>query len=350
MKKTLHRKQHLFAQPEKQLAYLSNGIFASGELPSFTTKLAETKNNPLRPKGIEILQVNLGYKCNQVCAHCHVDAGPDRKEMMTKETLNQCLALIKSAKIKKVDLTGGAPEMHSDFRWFVTQAKALGVEDLMVRSNLTILTAHKKYADLPTFFKANKVHIISSLPYYKKDNTDRQRGQGVFDQSIVALKRLNAVGYGQEKTGLILDLVYNPAGAFLPGNQTALEQDFKKELRTAHQIEFNHLFTITNLPISRFLDFLIASENYEHYMTRLVEAFNPAAISGLMCLNTLSVRWDGSLYDCDFNQMLDMKVQTKQPHIRDLDIELLNQRSIAVHQHCYGCTAGSGSSCQGSLT
>ena len=350
MNKTLHRKQHLFAQPEKQLAFLSNGIFAPGGLPTFTTKLAETQNQPLRPKGIEILQVNLGYKCNQVCAHCHVDAGPDRKEMMTKETLNHCLDLIKKAQIKKVDLTGGAPEMHPEFRWFVTQTKALGVQDLMVRSNLTILTAHKKYADLPDFFKANQVHVISSLPYYKKNKTDRQRGQGVFEQSIVALKRLNAVGYGKEKSDLLLDLVYNPAGAFLPGNQAALELDFKKELYTTHQIEFNQLFTITNLPISRFLDYLIASENYERYMTTLVEAFNPAAVAGLMCANTLSVRWDGSLYDCDFNQMLDVKVQIDQPHISHLDITRINQRYIAVHQHCYGCTAGAGSSCQGSLT
>jgi len=350
MKKTLHRKQHLFAQPEKQLAYLSKGIFAPGRLPPFAQKLSELNHYPLRPKGIEILQINLGYKCNQVCAHCHVDAGPDRKEMMTRETLNACLNLIKKANIKKVDLTGGAPEMHDDFRWFVSQANALGVEDLMVRSNLTILNAHKKYADLPHFFKTNKVHVISSLPYYKKDKTDRQRGQGVFDQSILALKQLNGVGYGQEGSGLQLDLVYNPAGAFLPGNQAALEHDFKKELFSAHKIVFNQLYTITNLPISRFLDYLIASENYERYMTHLVEAFNPAAVAGLMCTNTLSVRWDGSLFDCDFNQMLDIKVKTDQSHIQHLDIAQLNQRHIAVHQHCYGCTAGAGSSCQGSLT
>ena len=348
--KTLQRKQHLFANPQKQLAFLSKGIFASGQLLPFSKQIEQQQKEALLPKKLETLQLNIGYKCNQTCAHCHVDAGPDRKEMMSRETLQNCLAFIKKNGLKKVDITGGAPEMHPDFRWFVIEAKNSGVEDLMVRSNLTIITAHKKYADLPQFFKANQVHVISSLPYYKKGKTDRQRGSGVFDQSIIALQALNAEGYGKTDTGLALDLVYNPAGAYLPGNQNALERDFKNALRKAFQIEFTNLFTITNLPISRFLDFLIASENYERYMTTLVDAFNPAAISGLMCSNTLSVRWDGSLYDCDFNQMLDLKLKTTQPHIKNIDLESLQKRTIAVHQHCYGCTAGAGSSCQGSLT
>jgi len=349
-KKTLQRQQHLFSRPDKQLDYLSNGIFAPGKLPSFSEQISRCQQHPLQTKQLEILQLNLGYKCNQVCAHCHVDAGPDRKEMMSRKTLEQALQWIEKASIKKVDLTGGAPEMHPDFRWFVSQAKALGVEDLMVRSNLTILVAHQKYADLPSFFKANDIHVISSLPFYKKEKTDRQRGDGVFAQSIKALKALNTQGYGKADSGLLLDLVYNPAGAFLPGNQTALQQDFKKALWKDYQIEFNNLFTITNLPISRFLDYLIASENYERYMTALVDAFNPAALSGLMCTNTLSVRWDGSLYDCDFNQMLDLKIQRPNPTLGALLPEDLEQRTIAVHQHCYGCTAGAGSSCQGSLT
>ena len=218
-----------------------------------------------------------------------------------------------------------------------------------MRSNLTIIMANKKYHDLPEFFAQHKVHIISSLPFYKRDKTDRQRGSGVFDQSIKALQKLNRVGYGKKGTQLQLDLVYNPSGAFLPGDQTALENDFKKALMEDFGIEFNHLFTITNLPISRFLDYLIASENYEEYMRALVDAFNPAAAKNVMCTNTLSVSWEGYLFDCDFNQMLELKVASKHSHIRDFNAIELEQRKIQLSQHCYGCTAGAGSSCQGSI-
>lgn len=346
--KSLKARASELSDTQRQLDHLSNGIF-SNQLPTFEARLAQSKMPPIKPKKLEILQMNIGYMCNQVCAHCHVDAGPDRKEMMSRETLELCLDVLKRTEVTTLDLTGGAPEMHPDFRWFVEKAAAIGVQDFIVRSNLTILLANKKYADLPEFFSQHNIHVVSSLPYYKKSKTDRQRGDGVFNKSIEALKRLNAVGYGQFNSPLKLDLVYNPSGAFLPGDQQALEKDFKKALKNDFDIDFNQLFTITNLPISRFLDYLIASENYEDYMTTLVEAFNPNAVANVMCTNTLSVRWDGALYDCDFNQMLDMKVDSPVQHLRDFDAAQLLNRKVCVSQHCYGCTAGSGSSCQGAV-
>ncbi|WP_029034176.1 arsenosugar biosynthesis radical SAM (seleno)protein ArsS [Salinimicrobium terrae] len=348
-KSLLSRKNNL-SDPEEQLKYLSNGIFGDGELPLFKDKIAGGGAYPLKPKKLEILQLNLGYMCNQVCSHCHVDAGPDRKEIMTRETMQLCLGVIKKSGAHTLDLTGGAPEMNPDFRWFVEEASKAGIKDFIVRSNLTIIVANKKYYDLPQFFKKHNVHVVSSLPFYKKEKTDRQRGSGVFDKSIEALKMLNAVGYGREGSGLKLDLVYNPAGAFLPANQQALERDFKSALKEDFDIDFNELFCITNLPISRFLEYLIASENYEDYMTGLVEAFNPAAVQNVMCTNTISVSWDGWLYDCDFNQMLGLKVESRVQHLKDFEPELLQDREIRVSQHCYGCTAGAGSSCQGSVT
>ncbi len=347
--KSLKGRVHDLADSSKQLEFLSNGIFAPGGLPSFKEKLNTVQAEALKPKSLEILQMNLGYMCNQVCAHCHVDAGPDRKEMMSRATLEHCLQILKTTPVTTLDLTGGAPEMHPDFRWFVSEAAKIGVEDFIVRSNLTILRANKKYYDLPHFFKNHHIHVVSSLPFYKKDKTDRQRGEGVFSQSIQALVELNKVGYGKTDSSLQLDLVYNPSGAFLPADQLALENDFKKALKKEYDIDFNQLFTITNLPISRFLEYLIASENYEDYMQRLVEAFNPAAVANVMCTNTLSVGWDGYLYDCDFNQMLDLKVASPVQHIKDFDLDQLQSREICVSQHCYGCTAGAGSSCQGSV-
>ena len=347
--KSLKGRVHDLADSSTQLEFLSNGIFAPGGLPSFKEKLNTVQAEALKPKSLEILQMNLGYMCNQVCAHCHVDAGPDRKEMMSRATLEHCLQILKTTPVTTLDLTGGAPEMHPDFRWFVSEAAKIGVEDFIVRSNLTILRANKKYYDLPHFFKDHHIHVVSSLPFYKKDKTDRQRGEGVFSQSIQVLVELNKVGYGKADSGLQLDLVYNPSGAFLPADQLALENDFKKALKKEYDIDFNQLFTITNLPISRFLEYLIASENYEDYMQRLVEAFNPAAVANVMCTNTLSVGWDGYLYDCDFNQMLDLKVASPVQHIKDFDLDQLQTREICVSQHCYGCTAGAGSSCQGSV-
>lgn len=346
---SLHKRENELANSKRQLEILSNGIFQNGELPPFKDKIAETNQFPLRSNKLEIFQINLGYMCNQVCTHCHVDAGPDRTEIMTRETMQQCLEVIKKTEAHTLDLTGGAPEMNPDFRWFVEEAAKIGIKDFIVRSNLTIIRANKKYYDLPEFFKKHNVHVVSSMPHWTRGKTDKQRGEGVFDKSIKALQELNAVGYGLPNSDLKLDLVYNPSGAFLPGDQMSLEKEFKKALLEDFGIEFHNLFAITNLPISRFLDYLIASENYEDYMYSLVEAYNPSAVANVMCTNTISVSWDGWLYDCDFNQMLGLKVASKVKHLKDYNEELLQNRQIIISQHCYGCTAGAGSSCQGTV-
>ncbi len=347
--KSLKARKSNLSDPKEQIAVLEDEPFANGDLPKFSDKIKPLGHLPLKPLELEIFQMNVGYMCNQTCKHCHVDAGPDRKEIMTRETMQECLDVLKVHNIKTLDLTGGAPEMNPDFRWFVEQAQQY-VDEIIVRSNLTIIVANKKYYDLPEFFSRNKVRVVSSLPFYNADKTDRQRGEGVFESSIRALKMLNEVGYGKEGSGLHLDLVYNPTGAFLPAAQEQLEADFKEALSTEFGIVFNSLFAITNLPISRFLEYLIASDNYEDYMDKLIEAFNPAAVEGVMCRNTISIGWEGSLYDCDFNQMLDLKLAGKAPkHIRDFNLEALQNRSIMINQHCYGCTAGAGSSCQGTL-
>ncbi len=315
--------------------------------PSFATTLSNHEISSISPLETKILQLNLGYMCNQTCKHCHVDAGPDRKEIMTREVMNDVLSVLREHSFQTLDLTGGAPEMNPDFRWFVEQASQL-VPHIIVRCNLTIINANPKYYDLPEFFKQHNINVVSSLPFYQKKRTDRQRGNGVFDRSIDALQRLNGVGYGTNDSNLQLDLVYNPMGAFLPGDQATLEQDFKKELQETFDISFNNLLVITNLPISRFLEFLLASGNYDTYMTKLVQAFNPAAAAGVMCRDTLSVGWDGALYDCDFNQMLELPVATTSSrNIRDFDAEALLNRRIVTANHCYGCTAGAGSSCGG---
>lgn len=345
-KSLLARKADL-SDTSNQLKVLSGGQFAEGTLPRFASKLETIGHLPLKPVDLEIFQINMGYMCNQVCAHCHVDAGPDRKEIMTRETMQLCLDVLKNTEVHTLDLTGGAPEMNPDFRWFVEEASKIGIKDIIVRSNLTIIRANKKYHDLPKFFKKHGIHVVSSLPYYKRGRTDKQRGDGVFDKSIKALQMLNEEGYGVPGSGLKLDLVYNPSGAFLPGDQAALEQDFKEALMEDFGISFNQLFAITNLPISRFLEYLIASDNYEDYMESLVEAYNPAAVEGVMCRNTISVSWEGYLYDCDFNQMLDLKVAASGKHLSEFDLKDLHARDIIISQHCYGCTAGAGSSCQG---
>lgn len=332
-----------------QLKVLSDTDRISDGFPKFTDKIKESGTLEIVPKGVEIFQINIGKLCNQTCAHCHVDAGPDRKEEnMSRETLETCLDIIAKHKIPKVDITGGAPEMNPHFRWFVEECTKIGTT-VMNRCNLTIIRANPKYHDLPEFFAKHKVHVISSLPYFSKSRTDSQRGDGVFEDSIAALKALNAVGYGMPDTDLLLDLVYNPSGAFLPDTQTTLEAEFKRQLDRKFNIQFNSLFAITNLPISRFLDYLIESDNYASYMTELVEAYNPATLDGLMCTNTLSVSWDGYIYDCDFNQMLDLKVASPIQHIDDFDLELLAKRKVLLNQHCYGCTAGAGSSCGGEI-
>ncbi len=341
---TLKRQQHELSTAERQLEILDD--HQSIGIPSFQQKLKEIGLFPLKPTGMSIFQVNLGKMCNQTCKHCHVDAGPDRKEIMTKETMQQCLDALRDTDIQTVDLTGGAPEMNPNFRWFVEEISAMG-KSLIVRCNLTIILANPKYHDLPEFFAKHKVNVVSSLPYFAARRTDAQRGKGVFEKSIEALKMLNAVGYGKEGTGLKLDLVYNPTGAVLPGDQLELENQFKEKLKTGYDVVFNNLFNITNLPISRFLDYLITTENYQHYMNELVNAFNPSAAMGVMCRYTISVGWDGYLYDCDFNQMLDMKIEEAPDHISEFDLDKVNNHSIRINQHCYGCTAGAGSSCGG---
>jgi radical SAM/Cys-rich protein len=346
--KSLLAQDSEFAKKEFQLDVLNSGIFQDGTLPTFAKKIAESYQFPLKPKKLEILQINVGYMCNQVCAHCHVDAGPDRKEIMTKETMQLILNVMKETEATTLDITGGAPEMNPNFRWFVLEAKKIGVADIIVRSNLTIILANKKYNDLPTFFAENNIHVVSSLPFYKRDKTDKQRGDGVFDSSIKALIMLNEVGYGKLDNNLKLDLVYNPSGAFLPAEQVSLEYDFKKALKEDFGIMFNSLFAITNLPISRYLDYLISSDNYVDYMHTLVDAYNPSAVANVMCTNTLSVGWEGTLYDCDFNQMLDLKVASNIKHISQYS-ESIQNRNIVLSQHCYGCTAGAGSSCQGAV-
>jgi len=344
--KSLKATGHQLADSAFQLTVLSQGEAQAADLPRFRQKLAEAALWPLRPVAPAVLQLNVGKMCNQVCRHCHVDAGPDRKEIMTRETMQHCLDALAASDIAVVDLTGGAPEMNPDFRWLVTEIKKLG-RHVLVRCNLTIIVANKKYHDLPEFYRAHGVEVISSLPFYSADKTDRQRGQGVFADSIRALHMLNAVGYGQEGSDLKLNLVYNPAGAFLPGAQAGLQQQFKRALLRDHGLVFNDLYAITNIPVSRFLDYLLESGNYAGYMEKLVTAFNPAAAAGVMCRSTLSVGWDGQLYDCDFNQMLDLPVAAAARHIRDFDPAALAARTIVVNEHCYGCTAGSGSSCGG---
>lgn len=346
--KSLKAQQHALANPESELEILEN------ELPSgffnFSQHLEQVGLFPLMPTGLEIFQMNLGKMCNQVCKHCHVDAGPDRKEIMTKETMSQCLEIIQAEKsIHTVDLTGGAPEMNPDFRWLVSEIRRFRPEvKIIVRCNLTIILANPRFHDLPDFFKENGVEVVSSLPYFTALKTDAQRGDGVFEKSIEALKRLNAVGYGMEGSDLIINLVYNPSGAFLPGSQSELEAEFKKKLWDRYQVRFNSLFTITNLPISRFLEYLLRSSNYENYMEKLISAFNPVAAAGVMCRNTLSIGWDGFLFDCDFNQMLDLKVEVENhQHISNWNFAALSQRAIVVNNHCFGCTAGAGSSCGG---
>jgi radical SAM/Cys-rich protein len=348
MIKSLHARQHQLADHQRQLEVLENSVFSGGQLPTFQKKIEPLGHYPLKPSKIEIFQVNIGYMCNQVCKHCHVDAGPDRQEIMSRETMQQCLDVLSKARIKTLDITGGAPEMNPDFRWFVTRAHELGVTEIIVRSNLTIIVSNPKYHDLPQFFRSNNVRVCSSLPFYNAGKTDRQRGEGVFEKSVQALQMLNEVGYGRDGSGLILDLVYNPMGAFLPGDQAQLQRDFKKELKDNFKVDFNNLFTITNIPISRFLDFLIESGNYEDYMEKLVSAFNPAAVDGVMCRNTISVDWQGYLYDCDFNQMLGLKTsQQYGQHLSTFDLTDLENREIIIGQHCFACTAGAGSSCQG---
>jgi radical SAM/Cys-rich protein len=342
---TLLGQQSPLASPTEQLKILGR---VANCIP-FDAQLDHIGLLPLHAIGITVFQINVGKFCNQTCRHCHVDAGPDRTERMSLETAEQCIRALAKTDISTVDITGGAPELNPNFRWLVEQSRALG-RHVMDRCNLSVLLLPSQ-ADLAEFLSGHRVEIVASLPYYRASQTDAQRGEGVFEKSVEALQLLNKLGYGRPGSGLALNLVCNPVGAFLPPKQEAIEAQFRKELRARHGIEFNRLYTITNMPISRFLEFLLESGNYEQYMERLANAFNPAAAAGVMCRYTISVGWDGTLYDCDFNQMLDLPVNHDAPaHIRDFDPVQLDWRQIATRNHCYGCTAGSGSSCGGSVT
>jgi radical SAM/Cys-rich protein len=333
------------AQTSEQLRILgqTNGI------PPFAEKMRAAGLDPLCATGITVFQINVGKLCNQTCRHCHVDAGPGREEVMTRATAELCVRALANTGIANVDITGGAPELNPNFRWLVEQAVALG-RHVIDRCNLSVLLLPGQ-ADLADFLARHRVEVIASLPYHRAAQTDAQRGSGVFAKSISALRKLSEWGYGQPGSGLILDLVHNPVGAFLPPKQQAIEAQFRRELERHHGVVFNNLYTITNMPIGRFLEFLLASGNYDDYMQRLVNAFNRVAAAGVMCRYTISVGWDGALYDCDFNQMLALPLSFDSPrHVRDFDEVRLCERRIATRNHCYGCTAGPGSSCGGSIT
>ena len=341
---TLLRQDNPLADPAQQ-----RQILQSGERKSFEQSLIESGHGPLRSTGIEVLQVDVGKLCNQTCKHCHVDAGPDRREIMTRETAEQCLRVLAENDIPTLDITGGAPEMNPHFRWMVREASKLG-RRVIDRCNLTILMA-PGFTDLPEFLAENRVEVVASLPCYLAENTDAQRGDGVFGKSIDALKRLNALGYAQSDSDLELTLVYNPIGPDLPPPQASLEEAYHRELQARYGVVFNRLFTITNMPIARFLDDLISHGQFDDYMQTLIDAWNPETVPGLMCRTTLSVSWDGHLFDCDFNQMLNLGLSPGQPqHIRDFDAATVCQRTVATGQHCYGCTAGTGSGCTGAIS
>ncbi|MET0014613.1 MAG: arsenosugar biosynthesis radical SAM (seleno)protein ArsS [Sedimenticola sp.] len=299
---------------------------------------------------LETLQVNLGYLCNQTCKHCHVNAGPKRTELMDRETMDALLAFIDRKGVAALDLTGGAPELNPDFRYLVEQVRRRGVR-VMDRCNLTVLEepGQESMAD---FLAAQQVEIVASLPCYLEENVDNQRGKGVFEASIAGLRRLNALGYGQEGSGLLLNLVFNPQGATLPPSQSDLEADYKKRLFEKYGIRFNQLFTITNMPISRFGSMLLSKGEFHPYMQLLKESYSSCNLATVMCRNLVSVDWQGYVYDCDFNQMLGMHLETdgnKRPHISDLMEVDLTMLPIKTAEHCYGCTAGQGSSCGGAL-
>ncbi|MBD3610498.1 MAG: arsenosugar biosynthesis radical SAM protein ArsS [Gammaproteobacteria bacterium] len=315
-------------------------------------KLQNTTFPALNRDKLTTVQVNLGYRCNQQCNHCHVNAGPKRTEMMSQEVIDDILEFLRLQNIQTLDLTGGAPEMNEHFRYLVSQARAMNIH-VMDRCNLTILE-EPGYEELAAFLAEQGVEIISSLPCYLEENVDAQRGKGVYGISIRALKRLNVLGYGIEGSEKVLNLVYNPTGPSLPPSQVELEQDYKKQLKEQFGISFNQLYTLTNMPIARFGSSLLSKGQFEDYMQTLRDSYQSSNLSTVMCRNLISIDWQGYVYDCDFNQMLNLPMQlgtNRQPryHVRELSNTDFNKQSIAVLEHCYGCTAGQGSSCGGAL-
>lgn len=347
MLQTLQRTGNPLASPAEQLRILQGS--QPGPLFPFSDKLAAHGVLPLFRKRLATLQINVGKVCNQTCTHCHVDAGPRRRESMTYETASQVIDFLGRSEVKTLDITGGAPEMNPHFRMLVVEARKLD-KHVIDRCNLTILLANG-YADLPEFLATQQVSVIASLPCYLEENCDAQRGNGVFAKSIAAIRRLNKLGYAQPHSSLQLDLVYNPTGLGLPPEQRKLEAAYKSELETRYGIQFNNLLTITNMPISRFLDDLLRRNKYAEYLDKLLQSFNPDTVDNLMCRSLLSVDWNGFIYDCDFNQMLDLAVSDGEGriYISHLTDDLLAKRPIRTANHCYGCTAGCGSSCSGSL-
>jgi len=311
-------------------------------ITEFADKAYEVLQAPLLSAGVQSLQVNVGYSCNMACRHCHVNAGPDRPEMMDKITVDQVLSVLNKHDIPTLDITGGAPELNPHFNYFVTSAKEAGCH-VIVRSNLTIFF-EKGFEDLPEFYAEHGVEITASLPYYLNSSVDRVRGSGAFEKSIRALRYLNRLGYGDSSGLKRLNLVYNPAGTFLAPDQKSLEQEYRKALHADHDISFDHLFVFSNMPIGRFRDHLEKTGSLLKYLKTLEDSFNPSTLDGLMCRHLVSVGWDGTLYDCDFNQVLGFPLQgAGSQHIRDFDRERIIGREIRIGDHCYGCTAGQGS-------
>jgi radical SAM/Cys-rich protein len=314
-------------------------------------KLEATRFPAIRRKRVETLQVNVGYKCNQTCVHCHVNAGPTRTEMMDRETVFEVIAHIKAAGIKTVDVTGGAPELNPHFRTLVLAARHLGAH-VMDRCNLTVLEQPEQ-EDTARFLAANQVEIVASLPCYLESNVDAQRGKGVFESSIRSLQKLNRLGYGKPHSTLALNLVYNPQGASLPPPQVGLEADYHRHLDERYGVVFNHLYVLTNMPIQRFGSMLVSKGQFEHYMALLKNAYQPQNLESVMCRTLISVDWRGYVYDCDFNQMLGLPLAwngKQRVHLRELAGKDLADNPIVVKDHCYGCAAGQGSSCCGALT
>jgi radical SAM/Cys-rich protein len=327
---------------QRQLSLLE----LDGELTAFRDRLAESGLDPLTARAVEILQLNITRRCNLSCKHCHVKAGAARTEEMSREVLERCLAVAADPSITTIDVTGGAPETNPHLPWFIEQAASMN-KRLIVRSNLVILL-EEGYTHFPDLYAQHRVELIGSLPDYQPQRVNRQRGEGVFERCIEAIQLLNERGYGLEGSGRILGLMHTPAGAYLPADQQALEREYRSHLESGYGVRFSTFYSLTNCPIGRYLEYLVHSDNLDDYMQELADAFNPAAAANAMCRTTLSVGPDGTLYDCDFNQMLGQAVEEGTPaNIRDFDREKVSCRQIRVRNHCYSCTAGAGSSCQG---
>ena len=347
---SLRARRSPLVAPAAQLEQLDRVTVPDQPL-DFEAALAAAGWNGLHPSPLEIFQINLGKLCNMTCRHCHVDAGPDRWDaMMSRETIDACLRALDTTPAHTVDLTGGAPELHRDFRYVVEEAVARG-KHVIDRCNLSVLLLPRS-AGLPKWLGERGVEIVASLPHYRKRNTDAQRGDGAFEKSIEALQLLNRAGYGTGDPRRTLTLMSNPAGAFLAAPQSSVEKEWKAALQRDFGVTFDRLFALNNMPISRFLEWLVESDNLDHYMARLGQSFNPGAIAGLMCRNTISVSWDGRLYDCDFNQMLELDAEppNASAEIAAFDYAAWQSRRVVTRRHCFGCTAGAGSSCGGATT